>query len=92
MGMRKLRNDYKSQNNFVGYHIQHPELKDKPDINEVSRLLVQGKRSNEPVHERLFKQDLMAKKIAQEAEQNERPRSRANRPDSRQKSRPQSAV
>ena len=48
------------------YHIAHPELKDKPDINEVSRLLVQGKRSNEPVHERLFKQDTMAKKIAQE--------------------------
>ena len=51
---------------MVNYQLAHPECKAKPEINEVSRMLVQRKRSNEPIHMRLYKQDIMSRKIAQE--------------------------
>ena len=80
----------------VNFQLLHPECRDKPQINEVSRLLAQGKRSNEPIHERLYKQDLMAKRIAQEID-NEPSNERARSKDSMslanaKKSRPTSAL
>lgn len=55
--------------------MQNPECRQKPEINEVSRILAAGKRTNEPVHERLFKQETLSKKIAAQL--------RANSKDSR---------
>lgn len=52
----------------INLSLQHPECRAKPEINNVSKILAQGKRSNEPVHERLFKQDILSKKIAVELE------------------------
>ena len=48
----------------LNIHLQNPECRPKPEINEVSRLLAAGKRSGEPIHERLYKQETLSKKIA----------------------------
>ena len=50
------------------FQLAHPELKNKPEINEISRILAQSRRTAEPIHERLYKQDILSKKIAQEVE------------------------
>lgn len=42
----------------------NPECRAKPEINEISRILAAGKRSNEPIHERLYKHETLSKKIA----------------------------
>ena len=50
----------------INLQIQDPECQDKPNINQISKILAQSKRTNEPIHERLYKQEIMCKKIAQE--------------------------
>lgn len=69
----------------INLSLQHPECRAKPEINNVSKILAQGKRSNEPVHERLFKQDILSKKIAVELEAKRETDSK-----SRERSRPKS--
>ena len=48
------------------YEIQDPEIRQKPEINEVSKLLAQTKRTGQPIHERLYKQEILSHKIANE--------------------------
>jgi len=49
-----------------GYEIVDPECREKPEINEVSKILAQSKRTGQPIHERLFKQEILSHKIATE--------------------------
>ena len=63
--------NHDGNSNFVNhvrgsFHILDPECREKPEINEVSKVLALSKRTGEPIHERLYKQEILSKKIAKE--------------------------